>query len=326
MENIDFLSIGDTTTDAFIRLKDASVNCDIDRENCKLSVRFADKVPYEFVEVVKAVGNSANAAVASARLGLKTSFVTNIGDDENGRDCLEELKRNNINTEYISVEVGRVTNYHYVLWYDADRTILVKQNEFNYALPQIRKPKWIYLSSLGAGTEKYHEAICQYVRENPEVNLAFQPGTFQIKLGVEKLKDIYENTNVFFCNTEEARKILKMDGDEKEHDFKKLAHDMSLHGPQIVVITDGLKGAYIYDRQKNEFFFMPPYPDPKPPYERTGAGDAFESTFTAVLALGKTLEEAMLWAPINSMSVVQFVGAQKGLLDQKSILDWLSKA
>jgi ribokinase len=71
---------------------------------------------------------------------------------------------------------------------------------------------------------------------------------------------------------------------------------------------------------------MPPYPDPKPPFERTGAGDAFASTFTVALALGKTLEEALMWGPVNSASVVQDIGAQRGLLSRAQIEEWLAKA
>lgn len=40
---------------------------------------------------------------------------------------------------------------------------------------------------------------------------------------------------------------------------------------------------------------MPLYPDPAPPKERTGAGDAFASTFVAALAKGNTIEEALQW-------------------------------
>ena len=74
MEKIEFLAIGDTTIDAFIRLQEASVHCDINKENCQLCMRFGDKIPYEFVEVVPAVGNSANAAVSAARLGLSSAL------------------------------------------------------------------------------------------------------------------------------------------------------------------------------------------------------------------------------------------------------------
>ena len=71
---------------------------------------------------------------------------------------------------------------------------------------------------------------------------------------------------------------------------------------------------------------MPLYPDPAPPKERTGAGDAFASTFVAALAKGNTLEGALQWAPINSMSVVQQTGAQAGLLKQEEIEELLRKS
>jgi sugar/nucleoside kinase (ribokinase family) len=66
---------------------------------------------------------------------------------------------------------------------------------------------------------------------------------------------------------------------------------------------------------------MPIYPDPRPPVERTGCGDAFASTFVGAMMLGKSPLEALTWAPVNPMSVVQYVGAQEGLLDRESI-EW----
>jgi len=71
---------------------------------------------------------------------------------------------------------------------------------------------------------------------------------------------------------------------------------------------------------------LKPYPDPKPPYERTGAGDAFSSTIVTALALGKTLSEALQWGGINSMSVVQYIGAQAGLLSREKLEEYLKNA
>ena len=68
-EAYDFVAIGDMVTDAFIRLKEASVHCDSEGRKCELCMRFGDKIPYEDVHVVPAVGNSANASV-SARIVL----------------------------------------------------------------------------------------------------------------------------------------------------------------------------------------------------------------------------------------------------------------
>ena len=101
---------------------------------------------------------------------------------------------------------------------------------------------------------------------------------------------------------------------------------MSDLGPKIVVVTDGPKGAYAYDSKDGSVWRVPMYPDPKPPLERTGAGDAFASTVVAALALGEPLEKALAWGPINSMSVVQYVGAQRGLLSREQIERHLKEA
>jgi len=320
-KNFDFVAIGDITTDAFIRLKDAKTTRDENGKKSELTLRFGDKVPYEFMEEVRAVGNSPNAAVCATRLGLKTALVANVGDDHNGQECIATLNKNKVATPFVKIHKDKLTNYHYVLWFEDDRTILVKHEEYEYKLPDIGKPKWVYLSSLGENSLDYHQEILEYLRNNQEVKLAFQPGTFQMKMGIEKLKDLYARTDVFFCNVEEAKNILNK---PEEQDIKNLLKGMHSIGPNVSVITDGPKGAYAYDGY--EGFFMPPFPDEKPPYDRTGAGDAFSATFASAIALGKSLSDAFLLAPINSMSVVQYVGAQKGLLSQEDMLKFISKA
>jgi sugar/nucleoside kinase (ribokinase family) len=71
---------------------------------------------------------------------------------------------------------------------------------------------------------------------------------------------------------------------------------------------------------------MPMYPDPKPPVDRTGAGDSFSSTFTSAIILGHNVPTALSWGPINSMSVVQYIGAQAGLLSRDKIEEYLKQA
>ena len=322
MQSFDLVAVGDITTDAFIRLKDARVNCDINQENCLICMRFGDKIPYEFVEVVRAVGNGPNAAVSAARLGLSSATVTNVGNDQNGKECVESLEKDRVATDFVTTHAEMPTNYHYVLWYEDERTILVKHAEFNYHFPEnLPAPKWLYLTSLASNSLPYHEQILQYLVAHPEVKLAFQPGTFQMKLGYEKLKELYARVEIFFCNKDEARLVLKTPGEE---DVRKLLSGIRALGPKIIIITDGPKGATAFDGA--DTWFMPMYPDPKPPLERTGAGDAFASTVTSALALGKTLQEALQWGPINSMSVVQEIGAQKGLLSREALEKYLAEA
>lgn len=326
MKKIDFLAIGDIVIDAFIKIKDAHVHCKLDTEACELCLSFGDKVPYESLTVIPAVGNSPNAAVAAARLGLNTALMTNIGDDQNGKDCLAVLEKEKIDTTFVKKEENKITNYHYVLWYDIDRTILVKhQNYERHWLDTkeaslISKPGWIYLSSLGEDSLGFHSEISDYLKKHDDVKLAFQPGTFQMKFGTEALKDIYARTEVFFCNLEEAERILKVEN----KDILVLSKGLTALGPKMVVISDGPNGAYLY--LNGELWHNPIYPDIAPPIERTGAGDAFSSTFTAALALGKSPLEAFSWGPINSMSVVQKIGAREGLLSKEKLVEYLEKA
>lgn len=314
MDELDFVAVGDITTDAFIELKDVTVNCEINRDTCMICMRFGDKIPYESVTVVPAVGNSPNASVSAHRLGLKSALATNLGDDEYGREDIETLKKEGVITDYIRVHKGMKSNYHYVLRYEEERTILIKHYEYDYKLPDFTiPPRWIYLSSLGENSVPFHREIAAYIERNSDTKLAFQPGTFQIKLGYDILKDIYAASELFFCNKEEARRILKTN----EGDIKELLKNICGLGPRIAIITDGPKGAYTFDGK--EMWYMPMYPDPAPPVDRTGAGDSFSSAFTSALALGKEIPEALAWGPINSMSVVQHIGAQKGLLTREQL-------
>jgi ribokinase len=319
---IDFLAIGDIVIDAFIKLQGAHVHSGIDTPGAELCVTFGDKIPYESVDVLNAVGNSPNAAVSASRLGLTSALITNIGDDQNGKDCLESLKKDNIITDYVTTEAGQKTNYHYVLWFGVERTILVKHAEFNFKFPNLEdvEVSWMYLSSLASNSLPYHMEIAEYLKKHPETKLAFQPGTFQISLGTEKLRDIYAHTHVFFCNLEEAQKILNVE----TKDIKELAKGLHNLGPKIVAISDGPNGAYASDG--TNIWYTPIYPDTAPAVDRTGAGDAFASTFTAALGLGKSIPEALAWGPINSMSVVQYVGAQKGLLSREKLEELLKNA
>jgi ribokinase len=315
----DILAIGDIDTDAFINLIEKDEHTSIDKQNRKLIFDFGEKIPYEYAMTTPAVGNAGNVAVSSSRLGLNSALLSYIGDDQNGRDCLEELKKNNVGVSAVRTESGKSTNYNYVLWYDVDRTILTKHEKFSYQLGEIEPAKFIYLTSLGENSLDFQNQIADFVEKNPETRLAFQPGTFQIRAGATKLSKIYKQTEIFFCNVEEAQEILKTES----RDLPTLLSDINKLGPKIVVITDGISGAYAFDGA--EMWFVPIYPG-NPPFERTGAGDAFSSTVVASLALGESLQTALLWAPINSMSVTLFVGAQKGLLSQEKIKEFLDKA
>ncbi|MDL2342042.1 MAG: carbohydrate kinase family protein [Patescibacteria group bacterium] len=319
----DVICIGDIVTDAFIKLIDDQAHTYANEHGKWLAMQFGTKLPFDHVEVLEAVGNAANAAVSFARLGLNTAFVTNVGGDQAGRDMITALEKNGVDHRFVRVNPGKNSNYHYVLWYKEERTILIKHEEYDYHWPHLRPsevPRWVYFSSISEHALDYSDQIADWLEANPEVKLAFQPGTFQMEAGIERLRRLYARAEVVVLNREEA--VFVTGGDyDNVHDLMDRLHSI---GTKIVVITDGPKGAYASDGHTR--LQMPLYPDPAPPVERTGAGDAFASTFVAALAKGNTLEGALQWAPINSMNVVQHVGAQNGLLPEAQLENLLRHA
>jgi ribokinase len=322
-KQLDVISIGDIVTDAFIKLLDDQAVTYENEQGKWIAMQYGTKLPFDHAEIVEAVGNAANAAVCFARLGLESAFVTNVGSDDHGRDMIKALHAQHVDSRFVRINPDKKSNYHYVLWYKEERTILIKHEEYDYHWPHLRPaevPKWVYFSSISEHAIPYHDQVADWLEANPEVKMAFQPGTFQMAVGAERLQRIYQRTEVLILNREEATLVGGGNHEDIHDQFDKL-HAL---GPKIVVITDGPNGAYASDG--NERFSMPLYPDPAPPVDRTGAGDSFASTFVAALMKGNTVEGALQWAPINSMNVVQKVGAQAGLLSEEEIENYLKNS
>ncbi len=315
------LAVGEIFTDAFIKLREDVATVIEEGDEKRLSLPFGSKPPYDRVDIVRAVGPSPNAAVACARLGLDVSLMAWLGDDQVADDAISHLKDERIDTALTVKQANMPSNYYYVLRLGAERTILVRNENYEYVW---KDPKqnldWIYLSLISDASWQLHLDMLAYLERNPDTKLAFQPGTFHFTWGVEKLKPIYARSHIVVLNREEAVDVTGRSYDNL-HDLANGLHDL---GPRIVVITDGPNGSYAsYD---DKLVTIPNYPDPAPPVDRTGAGDAFASTIVAALALGKSMDEALTWAPINSMSVIQKLGAQAGLLHESEIQHYIESA
>lgn len=316
------LAIGDIFTDAFVKLNDDEAKVHKDDDGTEwLSVKFGQKMPYDYVDIVSSVGPSPNAAVSFSRLGLRSGLMAFMGEDQVGQESLEYLADQRVDTTTIKPEPGAKSSYWYVLRYGADRTMLVKNEDYAYEWVEPEEvPEWIYLSQISPSAWGLHEKLLEYLERNPSVKLAFQPGTSHFRWGTEKLQDIYRRAHITIMNREEAMDVTGRGYDS----IRELAEGLHELGPEIVVITDGPNGSYA--SYEGKVVTIPNYPDPAPPYERTGAGDAFASTIVAALAHGETMDKALTWAPINSAYVVQKLGAQKGLLLKRKLLDYLAHA
>jgi ribokinase len=301
--DFDLISIGDTTTDVFLNLRQASMH--MDRANAFFCVTYADKVPVEGVVELLGVGNAANNAVGGARLGLRTALWTMLGDDVVGhRTARRVFPREGVNTRYIEFDRRHGTNFSVVLDFQAERTILVYHEHRTYRFPRL-SPAWLlYLTSMGRGWEAIVPQLLRYLRRTG-ARLAFNPGTHQLSANPRVLRRVLAATHVLMVNKEEALRLLGTSASPRA-----LLQGLQKFGPRTVVVTDGARGSYA--AADREMWSMPAISTRV--VEMTGAGDSFAIGFYAARFYGRPLPDALLWGALNAAAKIQQIGGQAGLL------------
>ncbi len=307
----DLITIGDTVIDTYLPIDDAQI---LEKDGVKyLGLKYGYKIPVaDGISVV--AGNAANNAIGASRLKLKTAIYTNVGnkDDEQNDDRIKaKLKSEGVDISYIAETDDLPSNHNIVLTYKGERTILVHHQPFKFELPDLEKSKWVYLTSMAPNyidTPVINQLI-NYL-ERSGARLAYQPGTFQLKLGAKKQHRILSMTEFFIVNVEEAIHFLGLEEKGKPVPIKDLLKGIFDLGPKKVVITDGGEGSFGFDGEK--YWQLECFPAKL--VEMTGAGDSFATGTLAGLSHGNSLEESMRWGAANSASVVEFVGSTPGLL------------
>ena len=313
----DFIAIGDSTLDVFLQIHEATVSCQINKEQCLFCLEYAEKIPVESVVKIPGAGNASNAAVGATRLGLKCAIVSVLGKDDIGKEILQGWKKAKLSTKYVIIDEKQDTNYSTVLNYKGERTILSHSATRKYVLPEIDGAKWVYYTSLGPGHEHLETQLLAHLRKNPDQKLCFNPGTQHLRRGLQAIKPVIARADVFIVNKQEAEFLLG-DGQRPIHNLLLSFHRL---GPKIVVITDGPKGSHATDGTR--IWSLGIFEGPV--IERTGAGDSYATAFVSAMHMGMEIPEAMRAGTANSWSVVQEIGPLKGLLSKTQLKSILKK-
>jgi len=320
MNEYDLISVGDASLDVFITPSETETMCRVDTKECFICFSYGDKIPVKTLDF-SIGGNAANNAIGVTRLGLKTALVLTIGDDLVGDQIEKRLADEGIDLTYVIRQTATNSNYSTIINYQGERTIFSYHTPRSYEYPvELPKVPWAYLTSMGDSFRPFYNHFVDWLKKNPEVKLAFNPGTRQIKEGIEGIGDVLALTYILFVNREEAEELVDFtDSHGKEKDLLQAVMKL---GPKIPIITDGENGSFTFDGQR----YIKVGVLPVDAFERTGAGDAFGSGCLSAIIKGKTFAEALLWGTVNSASVIGYVGAQKGLLKEEEIATWLERA
>jgi len=308
---MDLLTIGDVSIDLYMKIDEKEVVSSVDGDSgAQICFYHGSKIPVSHFESSIA-GNSLNVGVGCTQLGLKSEIYTELGDDDNAKKVLSGLKELGVDTKHCILNKGTPTNVHTVIVYSGDRTIFSYHEKRSYKIQNWEEPKWIYYTSLGYGFESFQADLIEYIKAHSNVNVAFNPGTIQMKEGLEKMKNFIKVTDILFLNTEEAKRLV---GDLPLPELHKELH---LLGAKLSVITDGKNGASASDG--TEVVEVNSYSDSRLVLDKTGAGDAFSSGFLSAIFYKKSLKRALAWGVVNSGNSIKEIGAIKGLCNKDEI-------
>ena len=306
--NFDVMCVGNVKIDTFLTLHEANSHLRLLKETNELCIKFGEKIAVDKAEILLG-GNAANVSVGISRLGLNTAIIAEIGKDEFAQKIISTLSKENVDTSKISQTEGQQSSFSTIINFKGERTIFSEhvKREHNFSFENI-STRWVYLTSLG---ENWHDAYNKTVNfvKDTKSNLAFNPGTLQIKSGKDHTKNVLLVTSVLFVNKEEGEELLGYPQGRKN--IEEIITALQKLGPRMVVITDGKNGSFAIDEKGN---ILKKDIIEVEVIEKTGAGDAYSSGFLAAISNNKSLADAMSWGTKNSAAVIRKVGAQTGLL------------
>jgi sugar/nucleoside kinase (ribokinase family) len=320
--SLELLSIGDAALDVFMTPLESEALCTLDSKECLICFSYGEKIPVKSIEY-SVGGNAANNAVGTKRLGINSGILVTLGGDSVGNQIIEKLEKERVDMRYVIQQPTAESNYSTIINYGGERTIFSYHAPRSYEFPvQLEPVPWMYLTSMGESFMPFYNHFVDFMSRNPQVKLAFNPGSRQLRAELSSLKPVLEKTFIIYVNRQEAERLVGSKdsiGNEKD-----LLLALSALGPKVVVITDGPNGSFLFDSQESKFYKCGIMPVEA--YERTGAGDAFGSGFLAAVIRGKSYKDALLWGTVNSASVIGYVGSQRGLLREFELPNWLERA
>jgi ribokinase len=257
-------------------------------------------------------GKGANQAVAAARLGAAVAFVGAIGDDDDGRAALADLRAEGVDVSGVSILAGVPTGAAVIVVDRHGENQIAVASGANGALDgamvgaalagiEVRRGG-AWLANLEIGDE----ALLAGARWASRRGMLLIVNPAPARPLPSELVAMHP---LLVANRREAE-VLSEEG-KAESAARRLAERTGA----AVIITLGPDGALLYQAETVERVAVPPVDA----VDTTGAGDTFAGALAAQLAAGADLAEAVqLAVAAAAMSVTQS-GARGGMPDRRSV-------
>ncbi len=321
----DVVTIGSTTRDAFFSADFKTIPWPKTPSRSAYVLPRGEKIEVKNIYFTMG-GNAANAAVTFVRQGFRAAAVGKTGRDVSGEEIRRKLKKENIETKYMSYAMDTPTAYSVLLLENGERTILGYHGASDtFTIRDVRlaalRARWWYVSLAGE-SDKMFKPLMAFARKN-KIAVAFNPSGHHIKHCRSEILAALKDISFLVVNDEEAALLAGIPWKREKEVFKKLN---ALISPGILAVTTGPAGVTVSD---GAHIYKAGTFKEKKLVDRTGAGDAFGAGFTAGLlwrqASGVKGQEfskddiiyAIRLATANATANVEEVGATEGLLTKK---------
>ncbi len=297
-------------------------------------------------------GGAVNTAVSMARQGLDVSTIVKLGRDQRAETVLSHLMSEGVSTRWVlrapdsptgaSVLIAAHDRNAAIFTFRGANTLLscadLKDDAFMVDV--------VYVTSLSNQSADCFPDIVAKAKAAGAL-VAANPGVRQLSARGPTLIEALKFIDILAINRNEADALVPnlvarfgeggptlalKSGETPPHvvarGLKGGGFDMSLVafvkaltslGVTTLLLTDGRQGAFVGTAK--EILYCPVLDIPVS--GTAGAGDAFTSTFTTMIAKGASADDAVRTASINAASVLTHVDTQTGLLKAEDLAERL---
>ncbi len=274
-------------------------------------------------------GSAANTIIGLSRLGIATSYIGKVADDDEG----ELLEMNLISqgvyvNNIIEAEKGNSgkvigfidENGERALYVDAGVNDKITIDEIN--IEHAINSKIIHYSSFFGDSFQAQNDLLEHLPE--AMILSLDPGMFYAKKGINSLKKILNRTNILLINENELKILFedyysKIDGINKEIDQPLTFRDIAIHilddGIDTVIVKRGTKSVYGINNNGEEVK-VPIFETNT--VDTTAAGDSFNTGFLYSYLKNYSLEKSCLIGNWVASKCVEDIGTN-GLPDLEEL-------
>jgi ribokinase len=251
-------------------------------------------------------GKGANQAVAAVRAGAKVSFIARVGCDVLGKNGIQRLADEGIDTRYIIYDPEVPTGIAFIVVDERGENSIVVASGANARLsPDDIKAAQDEISSAAVLLVQLESPI-ETIRK--AIEIAHKKGAIVIlnPAPVQPLEhNLLKEIDIITPNKVEAEMItgIKVTDEESLHAIVKKFFE---YGIKNVLITLGSKG--IFAGYSNTMELIPAYKVCS--IDSTGAGDVFSGSLAAFLSEGMSIEKAVKMANVSASLSVTRLGAQ----------------